>query len=285
MKKFILALVFFLTAGFFPFGETSSVVASNAPFETPVCMTVNGIYIKADTPAFLEKGYTMVPIRTISDALSCDTIHWNEKTRTAVIQKDSTSISIAADSKTALVNEKKVSLDASAKLRADRLYVPIRFVAETFGTQVRWDNESYTVHITAKNVSVPTFLHGERGYSDEDLYWLSRIVHAESQGESMSGKIGVANVVLNRVRSDDFADTVQEVIFDRNYGVQFTPTANGTIYQTPLGDSIVAAKRAFLGENTIGESLYFLNPRISTSFWIVNNRTFYKRIGRHDFYL
>lgn len=101
----------------------------------------------------------------------------------------------------------------------------------------------------------------------------------------MEGKIGVANVVLNRVNSPLFDDTVYQVIFDRKYGVQFTPTANGSIYHTPTGDSIIAAKRALLGENTAGESLYFLNPNISTSFWIMENRPFFRSIGNHDFYL
>lgn len=101
----------------------------------------------------------------------------------------------------------------------------------------------------------------------------------------MIGKIAVANVVLNRVKSPLFANNIYDVIFDRNYGVQFTPILNGTIYNTPLGDSVVAAKRALRGENYASESLYFLNPRIATSSWIINNRTFFRRIGNHDFYL
>lgn len=285
MKTLVLALILFLSCSVLPAFSGETAAASDTFFETPVCMTVNGNYIKAENPAYLEKGYTMVPVRTISDALACDSIQWDEKSGTAVIKKDSVSVTIKKGSKTATVNGKNVTMDTSAIIRNDRFYVPVRFVAETFQTEVNWDAATYTVHLTAPNVTVPTSMIGSRGYSDEDLYWLSRIIHAESQGESMNGKIGVANVVLNRVKSSLFANTVKEVIFDQNYGVQFTPTANGTIYQTPLGDSVVAAKRAFLGENTIGESLYFLNPRIATSFWIVNNRPFYKTIGNHDFYL
>ena len=139
--------------------------------------------------------------------------------------------------------------------------------------------------------ATPAFL-GYQGYPasacisvNEHIYWLSRIINAESAGESMRGKVAVGNVVLNRVESHLYADNIYDVIFDTQYGVQFTPAANGTIYNEPSGDSIVAAKRAFLGEENVGNCLYFLNPRISTNFWIVNNRTFYKTIGNHDFYL
>lgn len=48
-----------------------------------------------------------------------------------------------------------------------------------------------------------------------DLYWLSRIISAESRGESLKGQIAVGNVVLNRVEEDDFPDTIPAVIFDR----------------------------------------------------------------------
>ena len=101
----------------------------------------------------------------------------------------------------------------------------------------------------------------------------------------MKGKIAVANVVLNRVQSNLYADNIYDVIFDTNYGVQFTPVLNGSIYNVPLGDSIIAAKRALNGESHAGKSLYFLNPKTAQSFWIVNNRIFYKSIGNHDFYL
>ncbi len=284
MKTRLLALLFLFCCVF------SAMIPEKAAADTknayaPVCLTVNGHYIKTEHPAYLQKGYTMVPFRTLSDALCADSIQWDEVSGKAVIIKDSVSVTITKNSKTALVNGKKTTLDSPAVIHNDRFYVPLRFVAEVFSADVAWNAESYTANITAKGVQVPASLIGSRGYSDEDLYWLSRIIHAESQGESMSGKIGVANVVLNRVKSTLFDNTIYDVVFDRKHGVQFSPIINGTIYNTPLGDSVIAAKRALKGENNIGESLYFLNPKIATNFWIVNNRSFYKTIGNHDFYL
>lgn len=282
LKIQILALIFFFTCCFLPKHEAKAVAQT---FETPVCVTVNGHYLKTDSQAFLEKGYTMIPIRAVSDALCADSVEWNGKESCATISRDGTALQISKNSKTAWVNGRKTTLDTAAVIRNDRFYVPIRFVAETFGTKVDWDKNSYTVLLSAPGITVPKHMIGSRGYSDEDLYWLSRIIHAESAGEPMIGKIAVANVVLNRVESPLFDNTIYDVVFDRKYGIQFTPTVNGAIYNTPAGDSIVAAKRALLGENTAGKSLYFLNPVIAESFWIVNNRTFYKSIGNHDFYL
>ncbi len=261
------------------------IFADNLLLDTPVCVRVNGHYLKTENPAFLYHGTTIIPLRAVSDALGANSIKWNEKTGSAEIKKENQTLVLTKNSKTALQNGKKVSLDTAAIIYKDRFYVPLRFIAESFQTGTEWDKSTYTVHIKAPSVTVPARLIGTPYYSDEDLYWLSRIVHAESKGEPMKGKIGVANVVLNRVESPLYDNTVKEVVFDRKYGIQFTPTANGTIYETPLGDSVVAAKRALLGENHAGKSLYFLNPKLAESFWIVNNRTFYKTIGNHDFYL
>lgn len=122
-------------------------------------------------------------------------------------------------------------------------------------------------------------------YNDEDLYWLSRIVFAESRGESYEGKLAVANTVINRVKSNLYPNNVKDVIFDKKHGVQYEPTANGTIYNTPDNDSIKAAKEALDGVNNIGNCMFFFNPKIAQSSWIADNREFYTVIDNHHFYL
>lgn len=128
-------------------------------------------------------------------------------------------------------------------------------------------------------------LYGTSSDYEEDLYWLSRIVEAEAEGESYKGKIAVANCVLNRVKSPDYPSTVKAVIFDTKYGVQYTPTANGRIYNTPSADSINAAKDALSGVNVAGNSMFFYNPQKSPSSWIAANRTYFTTIGNHNFHL
>lgn len=121
--------------------------------------------------------------------------------------------------------------------------------------------------------------------SSDDLYWLSRIIHAEAGGESYRGKVAVGNVVLNRVKSNQFPNGVKEVIFERYKGIpQFCPVDNGAIYKTPNQDSINAAKEALKGVNHVGDSTYFFNPDKATGTWIVRNKSYVMRIGNHVFY-
>lgn len=121
---------------------------------------------------------------------------------------------------------------------------------------------------------------------DDKIFWLSRIIHAEAQGETYIGKVAVGNVVLNRVVSDKFPNTIYGVIFDKQYGhTQFSPVLDGSIYNTPNKDSVKAAMEALDGERPAEEALYFLNPRKATNFWIVRNREFLLTIEGHDFYL
>ena len=91
--------------------------------------------------------------------------------------------------------------------------------------------------------------------------------------------------MLNRVASPDYPDTIYKVIFDSEHAVQFQPVSDGTIYNTPDTGSIQAAKLALQGVNVAGSSLFFFNPALSKGTWIVNNRTYYKTIGNHQFYL
>ena len=121
-------------------------------------------------------------------------------------------------------------------------------------------------------------------YDQTDLYWLSRVISAESRGEPLLGQIAVGNVVLNRVASGQFPNTVKEVVFDRKYGVQFEPVSNGTIYERPTDSAMLAAKLCLEGAAPVGNSLYFYAPALSAGTWISTSRAYYGTIGCHKFY-
>lgn len=248
----------------------------------PVDIEVNGDYIKTDASPIIENGSVLMPIRAAANALGCESVEWDAANRTVTL--DSGRIRLGIGNSYAYVDGKRVGLTTPAKISEDRTMVPLRFFAESFGAQVDWNEKTYTVEINLDGHSVPEE-YADTSYTKSDLEWLAKIVNAEAEGEPMSGKTGVANVILNRVESREFPDNIYGVIFDKKYGVQFTPVANGRIYNEAGTDSYLAAKSALKGESTAGESLYFCNPAISTNFWIINNRQFYKTIGNHDFYL
>lgn len=237
-----------------------------------ITIKVDDKVLKPDILPYIEDNRAFVPIRFIAKALNVNDIAWDNENKTAILADDTKRIELTLGSSTAKVNGKVITLNSPVTVYEGRTFVPVRFVAEVFECLVSWDHENYSVLIDTLN-----------SYS-EDIYWLSRIVHAESEGEPYEGKLAVANVIINRKNSSDFPSTIKGVIFDTNYGYQYTPAQNGTIYNTPSWDSIKAATEALEGNNNIADCQYFLNPDKSTNFWILENKTFYKSIGLHDFY-
>lgn len=245
-----------------------------------------GIYIdgKAYTgdPAYLVEETTYVPVRMLSQALRNCEVSWDEATRTATVTATGLRIQITAGQHYIVANGRYLYAPKPARiLENDRMYVPIRLLAAAFDAKVDWDGAAYTVRLTRGSGAI---LGGEQYYNQEDLYWLSRIISAESRGEPLLGQIAVGNVVLNRVKSPLFPNTIYEVIFDRKYGVQFTPTVNGTINQTPSELSVIAAKICLEGYTVSDEIYYFFEPNAATSPWIAATRVFQFQIGNHRFY-
>lgn len=133
-------------------------------------------------------------------------------------------------------------------------------------------------------IDKPVFTSNQGKTASSDLYWLARIIEAEAEGEPYLGKVAVGSVVMNRVDSDAFPDTVKSVIFQQLNGrYQFSPVANGKIYRVkPSEDSYRAAREALKGADPTNGSLYFYNPKISTSKWILTRKVV-KIIGNHNF--
>ena len=225
---------------------------------------------------------TYVPLRAYCGELSECEISWDNELREAEVTSDGVVASarigephIEANGRIIYSGNENMIIDGST-------YIPIRSISKVLGASVDWDNETKTAIVTR---GAESFESADSFYDANDLYWLSKIINAESGGEPLEGKIAVGNVVLNRVGNSEFPDTVYDVIFDRKGGVQFTPVANGTIYNKASEESILAAKICLENYNlTSREILFFLNPETSVSAWIPNNRDFVMSIGRHDFY-
>ena len=132
---------------------------------------------------------------------------------------------------------------------------------------------------------INNYMGNSNNYNSDDLYWLARIIEAEAKGESYNGKVAVGNVILNRVKSKDFPNTVYNVIFEYFGNIpQFSPVQEGTIYNTPSKESINAAKDAINGSRPVGDATYFFNPSKAAGSWIVKNKTYISTIGGHAFY-
>lgn len=262
---------------------TLTVLTAYGNNSMPISIYVNEKEISTDSGPYIKDGTTFIPIRAICNAMGVTDIEWDNSVRKATV-KGYSKLEFFIGESYAYVNGEKKEMPEKATIKNGRTMIPLRFFAENSDAKVEWDQILYAVRITKSGVDVPV-KYRANNYSYDDVLWLSRIVHAESQGEPVKGQIAVANVVLNRVKSTDYPNSIYGVIFDRKYGVQFQPSANGTVYNTPSLKSVYSAKRAVNGENYVGNCLYFLNEKIATNFWIVNNRKYYTTINNHSFYL
>ena len=238
-------------------------------------LEINGV--GAEGAAHVENGVTYVSLRTVSEYLDPDAqVSW-EMGR-AVVRGEGLDLSAVPGEKWLISNDRYVYIAGGVKLENGKTLVPIRALAEAFGAEVSWDGSTNTIRV--ETLGIPPVAM----YDGDAVYWLSRIISAESRGEELEGQIAVGNVVLNRVKDEAFPDTVYGVIFDNRWGGQFEPVRNGMIYQEPAEQSVIAAKLCLGGASVVGESLYFLNPKKAENLWTVYHRTYLMSIGVHDFY-
>ncbi len=276
MKKFLMSLLcFFIIASNFSFYGVEAAIPS-------VDISVNNYIIKTDSDAFIKNSLTYVPVRFVSEALGFS-VDWDGEKKAAIVKKGEEEAVYYVGEKSSLINGEEDVMEAKAYNVNSRVFVPVRNVCEFLDASVNWNDELYIVDIISEHSFIKNT--AKKDYTKDDIYWMSRIIESESGGEPQNGRVAVGNVVLNRVKSSQFPNTIYGVIFDKKYGVQFEPTINGSIYNIPTYQSVSAAKRALNGENNIGNCLYFLNPKIASSFWIVNNRQYFTTINNHDFYL
>ncbi len=117
--------------------------------------------------------------------------------------------------------------------------------------------------------------------STSDLQLMARAINGEARGEPYEGQVAVGAVILNRVKSSQFPNTIAGVIYQSG---AFTAVADGQINQPIAEDSTVykAAQDAMNGWDPTGDCIYYFNPNTATNKWIWS-RPVVKTIGKHRF--
>jgi N-acetylmuramoyl-L-alanine amidase len=115
----------------------------------------------------------------------------------------------------------------------------------------------------------------------KELSMLARVIYAEARGEEYKGQVAVGAVVMNRLQSSKFPNTVKEVIMEPN---AFSAVKDGQYWLIPNQTAFKAAKAAVKGIDPTGNALFYFNPVISKSAWF-KTRTATKKIGNHLFTL
>lgn len=240
-------------------------------------LLIHGENVWEQSSARLVEDTTYVSLRAVTGLLAPEMeISWVDGT--ACVRRDGLSILARPGDTWMMVNGEIVHIPYGVLLEDGRTMVPVRALTEALGGQTEWDRETGITLTMNGQQPKPT------AYTAEDLEWLARIISAESRGEPLQGKIAVGTVVLNRVASDEFPNTIHDVIFDDKWGVQFEPVANGTVYNEPTEESVLAAKMCLDGARAAGDSLYFLAPELTDNHWIMENQEYVTTIGCHWFY-
>lgn len=164
------------------------------------------------------------------------------------------------------------------------IYLPLDVICRIF---------TLNAEVTDNGVEIstlkPRMISGSENYYDthfdaDELYWLPHIAYVEALDQPLAGIMGVVSVVLNRVEDEDFPDGIFEVIYDTRHTVQFTPAATGSLHGKPTELYYIATYLVLEGYNTVGDSLYFVNPENNGNYWFRENLTLVATYGDHEFY-
>lgn len=173
------------------------------------------------------------------------------------------------------------SLEKMDTYRDNEINLLAKLVSDEDGNEVVVEENPQTQNVTTNSaVRKKTSPSKIESFTAAEIDLLARLVRAEAQIEPFSGKVAVACVVLNRVESSAFPNTIKEVIYESG---QFQPVSNGEINKPADSESIEAVKAALSDQRHLAhDSLFFYNPTIATSRWL-DSRTTTVAIGHHVF--
>lgn len=240
---------------------------------------IDGQAVPADTCRTLEGGVTYVALSPTVKALAVDAkTSWDGGSRTVTVQTPVLTLTATVGQLYVVANGRYLYIQQGVQMRDDRVIVPLRVLTEAFDAQLSWDGATNTVSVKRGSGAL---VSGENYYNQDELFWLSRVIYAESGNQPVKGQIAVGNVVMNRVASPSFPNTIIEVLAQKN---QFTTYRGGKLAdRTPNQSSVIAAKLVLDGavvEETKG-ALYF-DSQVGS--WASRYRTCITVIGGHKFY-
>lgn len=247
--------------------------ATVAVVENPYYTTVNGTPMTIDPMLTAIDGVTYASLRNLCSVLVPGAqVTWSNGT--ATVYKEGVLSLTAVPGQDYVIANGRYLPTAGIVARDGVLLMPLNTIVKATDATCAWDNGHLVLTTGSGGI-----LSGDQYYNADDLYWLSRIIYAESGNQPLSGKIAVGNVVLNRVKSPRFPNSVYGVIFQRN---QFSPAKNGSIKRTPNAESVMAAKLCLDGAVELNNVLWF--NRAGLKSWASRNCTLVATIAQHSFY-
>lgn len=247
MKKSYVKSLFMMLTAMFALGSVQSVAVAETKYKV----------IKGDTLGQLSKQYGV----TIADIMD-----ENNRTDEWIYEGETLRIPEKPNGRDTdgLISESKVAEEEKAVKAVETEEVSQPAEVEEVKTETQPAPEGMAI-----------------SQGEKDL--LARLVEAEAKGESYEGKLGVAIVVLNRVESQQFPNSVNGVIMEVvGTSYAFSPVQNGSINKPASDEAHRAVEEALMRKDRLNDSIYFYNPDTATDDWI-RSRQVVKTIGNHVF--
>jgi len=206
-------------------------------------------------------------------------VAWDSASGTATVTTDKLNLTAKVGRQYVVANGRYLYLEEPVAVHNGTTMVPLSVVVKAFDARLSWDAATGAIHIQRGSGALA---HGDAYYNQDDLFWLSRVIYAEAGNQTLEGQMAVGNVVLNRVNSPIFPNTVHGVLSQRN---QFTTYKGGALAnRTPTESCVIAAKLVMDGGvvEAVAQALWF-DAKCANS-WAARHKAHLATIGGHRFY-
>ena len=161
--------------------------------------------VTINTAPVIINGRTLIPFRGVGEAM-CGNVDWNDDTKTVTITLGSNKVEMTVDSKTAYFNNKAQTLDVAPVILNGRTMLPARFIAESFGFDVNWDNDTKTISITPRQETTTEIT------TVEESTETTTVEKTESDSKSLVvyfSKTGTTEKIANEIKDITGSDIVK----------------------------------------------------------------------------
>lgn len=242
-------------------------------------LVVDGVPVSDKVQRTVVKGVTYVSLIDMAKELDEYAVcSWDGNSKTATVTTENLTLSAVGGQLYFVANGRYLYVAETVQQQGEGLMVPLATLARAFDAQVFWNAET---EITSVITGSGAILSGDAFYDADSLFWLSRVVFAESGNQPLEGQMGVAMVVMNRVSRPAYPNTILGVIAQQN---QFSVYQNGALAnRTPNANSIIASKLVMDGGIVaiLKNATHFDSLAVS---WASRNLTTLTKIGGHTFY-
>ena len=242
-------------------------------------LLVDGVPAPVEVEMTQKDGVTYVALANM--ALFLDetaAANWNAESQVLTVTTSKLSLTAKVGQLYMEANGRYLYLPEGVQMVNGKVVVPLWALTEAFDATLGWESTTGVVTVTRGSGAIQS---GDSYYDQNDLFWLARIIYAESGNQPLEGQMAVGIVVMNRVESPIYPNTVEGVLAQKN---QFSTYQSGRLAnRTPNASSVIAAKLVLDGGvvSEVKDALYFDS---SSNSWASRNKECVAVIGNHKFY-